>query len=375
MIRILLKNLKGRKALLLLATLGVFLASFSLFLLQGVMNGLQNNLLERSKSIEGNLTFSIKKNTEVNTVLNILKNFSLTQSQYSLEYTSDALIDYDGIIKPVVVHGVVDSRNDLGKNISFPYGLSITLGISKGDQFNLIFPHVVDEFLQDGPRVKSYFLENFVDLNVPELDDFHLWIPFKKLQELTRNNYVNKLRVYSNNKKLISKIKKHLEQQNLLASMNYWEESHQALIYALRLEKIMMIFLFSSMVILISFSISNGLLILLNKAKFDISGLWLAGVSKAKILKRGKVYVVFWCGLTSLMGVLVGHFTGVAIQSLSEGAIPSIFVETSIPVKVTVFSILSSFGIPYVFSVTYGISALKQFAKKEDFLATIRSIN
>ena len=121
------------------------------------------------------------------------------------------------------------------------------------------------------------------------------------------------------------------------------------------------------MVVLISFSISNGLLILLSKAKFDISGLWLAGISKSKIIKRGKIYVILWCGMTSFLGVLAGHIAGIAIQSLSEGSIPTIFVETSIPVRITLFSILSSFGIPYVFSVTYGISAFETICQERGF--------
>ena len=148
MIRILLKNLKAVRPLLLLATVGVFLPVFSLFLLQGVMNGLQNNLLERSKSVEGNVTFSFNKNTEVKTIVKLINNLSLSKNEYSLEYSSDALVDYAGVVKPVVVHGVVDSRNSFGENISFPYGLSLTLGISKGDQFNLIFPMLLMNFFR-----------------------------------------------------------------------------------------------------------------------------------------------------------------------------------------------------------------------------------
>ena len=86
----------------------------------------------------------------------------------------------------------------------------------------------------------------------------------------------------------MSKIQNYLKNKNLLKSFEYWEEKHHSLVYALKLEKVMMVFLFSSMVLLVAFSISNGLVIVLNKAKFDFSGLWILGASKSTLLKSWK---------------------------------------------------------------------------------------
>ena len=130
----------------------------------------------------------------------------------------------------------------------------------------------------------------------------------------------------------------------------------------------MMVFLFSSMVLLIAFSVSNGLLIILNKAKFDFQDYGFWGRVRLNYLGWEKIYyfMVFFylSGWSTVWSVCCPCYSGIFGRNY-----PINFVETSIPVKITLTSVLISFGIPYVFSVTYALYALKQFGQERIFCA------
>ena len=161
--------------------------------------------------------------------------------------------------------------------------------------------------------------------------------------------------------------------KNLLAKT--WEETNSSLVYALKMEKVMMIFLFSSLSLLVSQVISGGFLLLFNKLKFDLASLWILGLSARSLFYNSLLNFITLTFVFCFSGVVVGYFFSKVLASFGENLMPSVFLEQSIPVHITNSSYLISFLIPFSISSVNLFIALKKVYLGQDHLKVIRTIS
>lgn len=369
----LISNQKGRSTLLIISFCSIFISSFSLFILQSVMNGLQHNLKSRSKSWLGAKVYTFNEK-----VVNkeIFSTFSVAADEISFESNLEGIVDLNGVISPALFRGIywTNSDNVISKNkgASLGFNLSIKAGVDIGEKILISIPHVVDEFFEDRPRVKSVFVENFFESNVSEVDEYHVFVKTNSLEDLTHVKGANLLRVFGDYDNL--KVKSLLNKYGFSNIQEFsWEKTNQSLVYALKLEKIIMIFLFSSLTLLISQAISGGFLLLFNRLKFDLASLWVLGISNAKLFSSSLSFFTIFSFALCLLGAAFGFFFSKFIEIYGGNLMPSVFVEKGIPIYITYESTFISIFIPFFISSFFLFGALKRVFEKQNHLTTIRT--
>lgn len=375
---------KNRQRLLILAVAGLFLSSLSLIVLQSTMGGLQNSVMNRSKDIMGTGVIYYKNESSDSDFADAFDILDEFHADYLKEYELEVLLRYETFLTPVVVHGVdtnsylppllakeLMGKNKLGNKIDavMPIDLAYKVGVAPPEELQLISPAHVDELLGEIPRGQTVRVENTTLTNVPEIDQFHMWVRLPLIHNLIQSYSLNRIRIYNNLD--FKKLKKALPADMVLKT---WEEENATLVWALKLENTVMVFLFAGMSLLVSLCISSGLLIFFNKIKTDLSSFWILGASYKQIESATKLFLHLMSFLAIVLGIVLGLVFLWLLHTYAPDIMPDVFVDRKIPILVTAKGIFISFIIPYVISFLFVNFSFMQFKKDHDVLDHIRSI-
>ncbi|MBT7609784.1 MAG: hypothetical protein HN576_08505 [Bacteriovoracaceae bacterium] len=373
---------KTRQKLLFLAVFGLFLSSFSLLVLQSTMGGLQNNLITRSKSIDGSAIIYLHKahKSEFKNIYQYLNNKNIT---YNSEYELELLIRHRNYLSPIVVHGV-DSKDPHGippflegkefEDMVIGMDLASKIGASFGSKVQIISPAHVDPFFGDIPRSAVIYLDELIRTDVPEVDLFSGWMRLGLLHNLTREIVINRIRVFDVDEAMLNEIKNETSGFTNIKSFNTWEERNETLVWALKLESIVMIFLFIAMTLLVSLCITSGLLIFFEKIKIDLASFWILGSSRKNLEKASSLFLILICNLSVIMGIAFGLIFLYYFDKYGVEILPDVFVDRKIPIYVTIKGVLISFAVPTIISTLFTFTSIKQFKKDQSYLNHIRSV-
>lgn len=363
---------KTRQRLFLMAMVGLFLSSVSLVVVQATLRGLQDNRIDRAKSIMGDYTLS--KFESIKPVINFLDN--LPEIKYNKEFELEGLVRFDGRLAPVIIHGI-SSRDYLpdflgGRiyrdEIYASDYISLKLRSTIMDELTILSPVYTDPFFGDIPRQKTLVHNKNIETLEPDIDEYHVWTDVRNVHYLTTQRIFNTVRIYgplSNTD---------IDNLKSFGSLISWEEENANLLYALSLENSIMIFLFMATVFLVVISIAGGLAIFYNRLKTDFASFWILGLSVNEIKKMGNKAIGSLSVLTLLLGNAFGLLLVKLLKVYSPNIMPQMFVDRSLPVKLSPSVFLYSFLIPAVitFVVSY-ISSQNYFSKKKEFVNLIRA--
>lgn len=375
---------KNRQRLLILAVVGLFLSSFSLIVLQSTMGGLQNKMMGRSKAILGKAVLYYKNGPTSESYQKLFRILDVQKIHYSKEYEIELLLRYQTFITPVIVHGIDQTgyvpallRNDLqtrSSNIKvdaiMPLELAYKLGVAPPEELQIISPAHVDDLLGEIPRSQSIRIERTVSTNVPEIDLYHLWVRLPLVQNLIQSRLINRIRIYSDMD--FEGLKRVLPPEIQLKT---WEEENSTLVWALKLESSVMVFLFAAMSLLVSLCISSGLLIFFNKIKSDLASFWILGASFSRIDRATKYFLHLMSFLSIGGGILFGLGFLWLFDHFAPEIMPDVFIDRKIPILITAKGLLVSFVVPYMISSIFVTFALVQFKREHDLLDHVRSVS
>jgi lipoprotein-releasing system permease protein len=368
---------RTRQKLLLLAALGLFLSSLSLIVLQSVMGGLQKGLIQRSKDYHGTATIVLKNSTP-EVYENFLKKY---QGQLFdnglLELTLEVLINKDGYVQPVILHGLypeykysyLDSKDFSG--IILGSDLANKLKASFGANLKIISPLSRDNLLGEIPRQASIEVSDFVLSDLSEIDGFHAWVRIGFLQNLIREKKINQIRVFGKiNHDLLETLIK-----DPALSIRTWEDQNSALMWALGLENNVMLALFISMTLLVSICITTGYLVFFAKVRQDLMSFWILGLSRQEIEKMSFKFTQLLSFFTCTAGLLVGLVFLFLLDHYAPEIMPDIFVERTLPVDITITGLFLSFIIPYFISQLFSFLTLKySLIDSDSFIKLLRAV-
>jgi lipoprotein-releasing system permease protein len=356
---------------------GLTLSSLSLLVLQSTMRGLQHNLIEKSKKATGfgTVYFSNIGKEEKAEINSLLKDKNI---QGHFELHMEMLLRQGNYISPVIVHGVEkDSRPKLLNEFKLSgavigVDLFYKLRMDIDAPLVLISPAHTNSLLQDVPRYITTHAEDVVTTNVPEVDIFHVWADIRLLQNLIREQSYNRYVLTNSFDK--NELAQLLSKYN--PSINSWEDEHQELVFALRLENTVMIFLFIIMTFLVAICITSGQVIYYDSQKIDYIGLWILGKSLKDLMKMAERLMHLISLFSIALGLVLGTLLLFFIDKYSALVMPAVFVERKIPVDFNVLSYCLSLLIPFGISWLFTKISLKAFKdQSKSFLNEVRSLS
>lgn len=366
---------KTRQRLLFIAIFGLMLSALSLVVIQGVMSGLQDGLVSRSKRIMGVGYFDSQKmeSQKLNEYIKILDQSAI---QYSKELRLEILLKNNTYLSPTIINGI-DTSSWIPEYLEGKVDHGIVLAADLYGELNtfldsdikLISPTHYDYIFGEIPRSVSSNVSSIVVSEIPEIDKTHSWVDIKILQNLIRERKINRLRFFSMNS---FKKAQELLPKNLFVP---WETVNQSLVWALNLETSVMIFLFVSMSLLVSICITSGYMIFFDKIKNDLLSFWVLGMSKERLSRLSLIFIQLISFFTSVFGLILGLGLLKFISSNKVSFLGDLFIEQTIPVKITSFSMAISFLIPFLISSIFSYLAYLYFQKENrSFLAQIRKL-
>jgi len=345
------------------------------------MGGLQNSLIVRSKSIEGDAVLFLKNN-DVNFAKDV-NSFLLGKGIIgTLEFEIELLLKNRNYISPVLIHGIeIESAPEFLKSKDFS-GLIIGSEFAakiQSDFFTqvmLISPSHVNSLLGDIPRQVTTVVKDIVYTNVPEVDMFHAWTRLSLLQNLIRENSINRIRVHTNKTLDFDEIKADLHAKfGNDVELKTWADTHSALVWSLNLETKVMLFLFIAMTFLVAIAVTSGFMIFFGKIKLDLISFWILGSPLPRLKSMVRVFLHIVAVLTCSAGIITAYLALILLRTYGGEIMPDVFVERSVPVLVTYKGIFVSFIVPYLISVVFSSLSLSNFEHSEDtFLSEIRSV-
>lgn len=370
---------KTRQRLLLIAVVGLLISSFSLVVLQGVMGGLQNGLINRSKLALGHGYFDLIKHQDKETYRDIVDKLQVAKIDFYPEYEIELMLKKENRLSPLILHGI-DYKFGIPPFLNKRDTSETVLGSDVANKVNAYFesklnfisPAHVDTLFGDVPRQVTSKVSDFYMSELQEIDAVHGWVRLGVVQNLIRKRSINKIVFYDeeNLESATKIIEKFYPQIGIVT----WEKMNRSLVWALALETNVMVFLFVGMSFLVAICITSGFMIFFDKIKGDLISFWILGKSQKEIFKLSYLLTHAVSIIFTGIGLLAGLAFLFLLQNNDINFMPDFFVERRIPVKLDSFKIIISFVIPYIISVVFSYFSFSIFKKESSsFLNVIRN--
>ncbi len=367
---------KTRQQLIFLAVAGLLISSFSLTVLQGIMGGLQNGLITRSKNVLGQGHIDID-NLSREDVYKLSQKLDDEGFKFVPELELELMVQNENYISPIILHGM-DFKKYIPRFLQNKDLSGVVVGSDLGREIRSFFgskiiftsPSHLEVIFREIPLQGIDQISEFYSSELPEIDRAHGWVRLSFLQNMIRKRKYNRLRIYQGDLDQIP---------SLIANYGVrfitWEQQNATLVYALNLETRVMLFLFIGASFLVGICITSGFLIFYNKVKIDLASYWILGLSKKELFKLiygfGQSLTVICC----LLGVALGVGFLVLLKQNHFVIMPDHFVERNIPVKLDVFDWLLAFFVPYLVSSIFTHLTFKSFKKENySFISLIKRV-
>lgn len=371
---------RTRQRLLFLALFSLFLSSFALVVLQGVMTGLQSSLIDRSKQVYGDFyvnVASIDRETQDKIILDLEDD----EVPAYPEKETELLVRHQSHIAPMILHGVNFKKvlpflgNYKSDGMILGADLSRKLQAFYGGQLQLVTPSEMDNLLGDVPRTITTELADIIQTDVTEVDLLHGWVRENAVFNLLRDMKYSKIRFMGMGyiKQVEDVLETHCPRDCEIIT---WEQTHNALQWALNLESRVMLFLFAAMAFLVAISITAGLLIFYDKVKKDMASFWIMGLDKNSIYKMSSMFSYLLNTIACIVGVGSGIIVLKLMERFSGDIMPDVFVERNLPIDITFNAILVSLLIPMSIAFVFtAFSVRLSLNEQKSFLSLIRGQN
>lgn len=371
---------KTRQKLLFIAVTGLFLSSFSLMVIQGIMGGLQHGLISRSQSIHGShlIKFPGTSSESLSDLKEILRKEGIP---FYSELETEVMLRRRNFVAPAKLHGIdlSDERPEFLRDKDFSglvlgSDLAGKLKTQFMDDIEVIAPAVTDSIMGEVPRFVADSVSDYLYTEISEVDDLEMFARLSFVQNLLRENSVNQIRIFGGVTPIL--LQRLMGAAPASARHLSWSDQNQALVWSLDLETKVMLFLFISMSLLVAIAITSGLMIFYSKIKRDLMSFWILGMGQKKLLALCFKFTLILSGLTVAIGGIFGSLTLAILERFGHDLMPAIFVERSLPVQLNFNSIVISLLIPFGISLVFSWFSFAYFRKEnQSFVNIVRSLS
>jgi lipoprotein-releasing system permease protein len=319
------------------ALIGIALGVAVLIIVMSVMNGFRKEIISSINNNNGHIF--IFDNKPIVNYEPIIANLEKINDVYSVTpiIQEQVLIAFKknnvGAITTGIAYKNLIQRKNIINNISkealtdFKNNQSVillgrviarNLGVNIGDNITLISPNGYSTVMGQMPRFSAFKVVGIINSGMYQYDSSTIMIPLIKAQEFfLYGESIQKIEIFLNDPTLANKIASNIFQQlHQQFNIETWEDTNRYLMNALEVERNVMFLILLLVIIIATFNIVSGLIMLVRSKTKEIAILRTIGFSQTDV-----IHIFVLIGLR--IGV-IGTFMGAILGTLFSYNIESI---------------------------------------------------
>lgn len=324
----------------IISLIGIMLGVFSLVVVMAVMNGFRTELLNRILGMNGHLIVQMQNPnfSDYNTLISYFETIKGVKSALPL-VEGQVLVQGDvGRGTGALVRGVrkedlenlkiVAQSIKLGTLVGFNQeegvvigsGLAEKLGLTVGGFLRIITPDGDTTPFGVTPRVKAYKVAAIFEIGMSEYDSIFVFMPLHEAQMFFNlENRIQFIELFLNDPDSVDfikpMIKEAMKQQVYLVD---WRMRNQAFFSALQVERNVMFFILSLIILVAALNIVSGLIMLVKDKSYDIAILRTMGVRQASVMRIFIITGMVIGFIGTLLGLVLGIVTIMNINRIQD---------------------------------------------------------
>ncbi|AQX21353.1 lipoprotein-releasing system permease protein [Bartonella sp. CDC_skunk] len=315
----------------IISLIGIMLGVFALVVVMAVMNGFRTELLNRILGMNGHLIVqtidsnftdyntlisSLESIKDIKLVLPIIEGQALVQG--NVERGTGALVrgirQKDLMKLKTVAQNVISgtlAQFDKEEGIAIGSGLAEKLGLTVGSHLRIITPDGDDTPFGVTPRVKAYKVVAIFEVGMSEYDSIFVFMPLHEAQIFFNlEEKIQSLELFLNDPDAIDQVKPVIEKTvNQQIHLIDWRTQNQSFFSALQVERNVMFFILSLIILVAALNIISGLIMLVKDKSHDIAILRTMGADQSAIM-----HIFITTGMAiGLIGTILGLILGIIV--------------------------------------------------------------
>ncbi|MFK5978535.1 MAG: lipoprotein-releasing ABC transporter permease subunit [Rhizobiaceae bacterium] len=310
--------------------IGIMLGVATLIIVMAVMNGFRAELLDRIlgvnghmivQPIDGELVDYKAISDRINNLEGVRYAISLVEGQALVSSgiggsgalirgISEADLKKIKVISDNIKAGTLEGF-DTGEGVAVGIRLANKLGLRVGDDITLISPEGDVTAFGTTPRVKAYPISSVFEIGMSEYDSSFIFMPLEESQlYFNKEDYVSVIEVYVDRPDKIDDLRKPIEEAaDRQVFLVDWKQRNATFFQALEVERNVMFFILTLIVLVAALNIISGLTMLVKDKGKDIAILRTMGATSGAIMR-----IFFMTGAAiGIFGTLAGFLLGVIV--------------------------------------------------------------
>ncbi|MCZ2328231.1 lipoprotein-releasing ABC transporter permease subunit [Bartonella sp. F02] len=324
----------------IISLIGIMLGVFALVVVMAVMNGFRTELLNRILGMNGHIVVQAEETyfSDYNTLISHLE--SIDGIKFALPVVEgQALVQGNiGGGTGALVRGMrkkdlekletVAQNIKLGTLAQFDKEEGVVIGSGLAEKLNLTIGSDLRIITPDGdetpfgvtPRVKAYKVIAIFEVGMSEYDSIFVFMPLHEAQmffNLEKN--LQSLELFLHNPDTVDKIKPIIEKKtNQPIYLIDWRVRNQAFFSALQIERNVMFFILSLIILVAALNIISGLIMLVKDKSYDIAILRTMGARKSAIMRIFITTGMVIGFIGTILGLLLGIMATANINHIQD---------------------------------------------------------
>ncbi len=352
--------------------IGIMIGVATLIVVMSVMNGFRHELVSRMLGINSHLTLYSKVGGIENYEDIILKLKKIDDIKYiNPIIESQAMISTGAKNNGGLVRGIYEndlkykkliSENIIDGNlqkinqkdyVAIGSSLAQSLNLRSEDKFKIISAETNNTIIGAIPRIKTYKVGAVFSSGLYEYDSTTVFMNFEMAQiHFRQRNSATAIEIFLKDINNIDNIKKIIF-QDVLADENIylsdWQSSNSGFIEALKVERTVMFFILTLIILVAVFNIISSMIMLVNDKNKNIALLRTIGMTKYGILR---IFLI--CGSSiGIFGTFLGLIIGISfanninnikiwLESFTDTDLfnPAIYFLSTLPSKIFISDVI-----------------------------------
>lgn len=374
-----------------LTMVGVAIGVATLIVVMSVMNGFRAELLTKILGLNGHFTaFPIEREfTDYKETIEAIEQVDgvkfavyfvegqvLASGRGNSTGVSVRGMDEENLKKLTLLYDAADQGGwdswDESKGVAIGYRLAQTLGVSLGDQVQIINPNGAMTPFGTTPQIRSYPVNVIFDLGMVEFDSFFMYMPLEPAQDYfkmydevlkpgfgpldplasdeeidaayERINQVTAAEIFIEDPDDINVMRERLQAAPFARPLilTDWQQRNETFFSALQVERVVMFTILSMIILVAAFNIISSLIMLVKDKSSDIAVLRTMGATRGAIMRIFSITGTTIGVVGTLNGLVLGLIMAANAESIrafvsnSLGVAifpPEVFFLSSLPSK------------------------------------------